>query len=281
MRAYSAQWILWPRRPSKSTKSTIRCSLRVALVAGRDNKDIAELVVAAAKMVGKEKLLDPRFKLSETIWWPKEGAENEVFAGIIIDKKRLNEEMPESLEEPKVLVVDDALEPEEVEEEALSTEAGFQRYLELQEEFKTNLDKVVKLGVRFVVVDKGISDIAEEILTDSGVMVVTRVSSSELREGLRAHGARAVKRTGLKKAPRNSPSTWAGQRRSTRTRSREHPDTGRQEAYGHYPRRALTRRSKGAKGERICTDAASSVQAAVKGGVVPGGGAIELACPGS
>jgi chaperonin GroEL (HSP60 family) len=30
--------------------------------------------------------------------------------------------------------------------------------------------------------------------------------------------------------------------------------------------------------ERICTDAASSVQAAVKGGVVPGGGAIELAC---
>ena len=116
--------------------------LRVALVAGRDNKDIAELVVAAAKMVGKEKLLDPRFKLSETIV-AKEGAENEVFAGIIIDKKRLNEEMPESLEEPKVLVVDDALEPEEVEEEALSTEAGFQRYLELQEEFKTNLDKVV------------------------------------------------------------------------------------------------------------------------------------------
>ncbi|NLA61387.1 MAG: chaperonin [Firmicutes bacterium] len=252
--------------------------LRVALVAGRDNKDIAELVVAAAKMVGKEKLLDPRFKLSETIV-AKEGAENEVFAGIIIDKKRLNEEMPESLEEPKVLVVDDALEPEEVEEEALSTEAGFQRYLELQEEFKTNLDKVVKLGVRFVVVDKGISDIAEEILTDSGVMVVTRVSSSELRKVCEHTGARAVKRTGLKKAPEELAKYLGGAEKVYEDQKLENIRIlgGKGKPMATILVGATTGEVRGER-ERICTDAASSVQAAVKGGVVPGGGAIELAC---
>jgi len=37
------------------------------------------------------------------------------------------------------------LEPEEVAPEALRTEAGFARYLELKEEFKENLNKIIKL----------------------------------------------------------------------------------------------------------------------------------------
>lgn len=252
--------------------------LKVALVAGRDNKDIAELVVAAAKMVGKEKLLDPRFKLSETIV-AKEGAENEVFAGIIVDKERLNEEMPESLDDPKILVVDDALEPEEVEEEALSTEVGFQRYLELQEEFKANLDKVVKLGVKFIVVDKGVSDIAEEILTDAGVMVVTRVSSSELRKVCEHTGARVVKRTGLKKPPEELAKYLGGAEKVYEDQKLENIRIlgGKGKPMATILVGATTGEVRGER-ERICTDAASSVQAAVKGGVVAGGGAIELAC---
>ncbi|MGI6632919.1 MAG: TCP-1/cpn60 chaperonin family protein [Bacillota bacterium] len=251
---------------------------KVALVAGRDNSDIAELVVAAAKMVGKEKLLEPRFKLSETII-AKEGAENEVFAGIIVDKERLNEEMPESLDNPTVLAVDDALEPEEVEDEALATEAGFQRYLELQEEFKANLAKVIDLGVRFVIVDKGISDIAEEMLTDAGAMVVTRVSSAELRKVCEHTGARAIKRTGLKKA---APEL----RKSLGSAERIYEDQklgnirilgGKGKPMATILVGATTGEVRGER-ERICADAASSVQAAVKGGVVAGGGAIELAC---
>lgn len=251
---------------------------RVALVAGRDNRDIADLVVSAAKMVGKDKLLEPRFKLAETIT-AKEGAQNEVFAGIIVDKERVNEEMPESLDNPKILAVDDALEPEEVEEEALATEAGFQRYLDLQEEFKANLRKVVDLGVRFIIVDKGLSDIAEEMLTDAGVMVVTRVSSAELRKVCEHAGARVIKRTGLKKPAEELRKYLGSARRIYEDRKLESIRVlgGNGKPMATILVGASTGEVRGER-ERICTDAASSVQAAIKGGVVAGGGAVELAC---
>lgn len=251
---------------------------QVALVAGRDNRDIADLVFEAAKMVGKEKLLDPRFKLSETII-AKEGAENEVFAGIIVDKERQNEEMPESVESPKILAVDDALEPEEVEEEALATEAGFQRYLEMQEEFKQNLAKVVGLGVRFIVVDKGVADIAEEVLADAGVMTVTRVSSAELRKVCEHTGARAVKRTGLRKPAEELVKYLGSAERVYQDQKLENIRIlgGKGKPMATILVGASTGEVRGER-ERICTDAASSLQAAVKGGVVAGGGAIELSC---
>lgn len=251
---------------------------RVALIAGRDNADIADLVVKAARMVGEEKLLDKRFKLAECIV-AKEGADNEVFAGIIIDKERLNEDMPESIENARVLVVDDALEPEEVEEEALATEAGFQRYLDFQDEFRANLKKIIDLGVNFIVVDKGISDIAEEILTDAGVMVVTRVSTAELRKVCEHTGARAIKRTGLKKPPEELEKYIGGAERVYEDPKLENIRIlgGKGKPMATILVGASTEEVRGER-ERICTDAASSVQAAIRGGVVAGGGAIEVAC---
>ena len=47
-----------------------------------------------------------------------------------------------------MLLVDDALEPEELGDEALSTEAGFKRFIEMQDEFKQNVRKIVDLGVQ-------------------------------------------------------------------------------------------------------------------------------------
>ncbi|MGI6643331.1 MAG: TCP-1/cpn60 chaperonin family protein [Bacillota bacterium] len=250
---------------------------RVALVAGRDNEDVADLVIAAARLVGNEKMLDRRFKLAETII-AKEGANNEVFAGIIIDKERLDDEMPDSLGNPKILVLDDALEPEEVEDEALATEAGFQRYLQLQEEFKTNLAKVLGLGVSFIVVDKGISDVAQEMLLDAGVMAVTRVSTAELKKVCEHTGARSLKRTGLKK-PADEIEKYLGH--ADRVYEDEKLDNirilgGKGKPMATILVGATTEEIRGER-ERICTDAASSVQAALRGGVVAGGGSIELA----
>ncbi len=250
---------------------------KVALIAGRDNEDVADLVVSAAKLVGNDKLLDRRFKLAETII-AKEGADNEVFAGIIIDKDRLEDEMPDSLDNPKILVVDDALEPEEVEDEALATEAGFQRYLQLQEEFKANLAKVLELGVNFIVVDKSICDAAEEMLLDAGVMAVARVSTAELRKVCEHTGARTLKRTGLKK-PADELANYLGH--ADRVYEDEKLENirilgGKGKPMATILVGATTEEIRGER-ERICTDAASSVQAAVRGGIVAGGGSLEIA----
>lgn len=250
---------------------------RVAFIAGRERGDIADLVVEAARVVGVEKLKERHWKLADTVV-AQVGAENEVFLGVIADKERLNKQMPREVTKARVLVVDDTLEPEEIEEEALGTEAGFQRYLELQREFRENLGKLVALGVNVVVVDRGVDDVAEEVLTDAGVMVLRRVSSREVRQVVEHVGARPIKRTALRRAPGDLERYLGSAERVYEDEKLEHVrflgGAGKPMAtvlVGAATEEVVDER------ERIAKDAAAAVQAAVRGGVVPGGGAAELA----
>jgi chaperonin GroEL (HSP60 family) len=134
------------------------------------------------------------------------------------------------------------------------------------------------LGVNLVLIDRGIDPIAEELFADNGVMCVQRVSHKELIKVSAHTGGRMLKRTGLKK-PSEEIQNYLGFA-----------------AEVFYDNKLKNLRIMGGKGkpaatilvgastdevagerERIAKDAASAVQAAVTGGVVPGGGAIELA----
>ncbi len=247
------------------------------LVAGREHEDVAELVVTAAAMIGAEKFQEPGFKLADCIT-AQEGAGNEVFAGVVIDKQRLNQQMPRTVDDVRVLAVDDALEPEELNEEALATEAGFKKYLELKEEFKSNLQKLITLGVKLVLVDRGVADVAEEALTDAGVMVVQRVASDELRRAAEHTGARLVKRTALRKEAAELQPYLGQAERASEDEKLEHVRIlgGRGKPMATILVGAATEEVVDER-ERIAKDAAASVQAAIKGGVVAGGGAVEIA----
>lgn len=249
----------------------------IAMIAGREYADIAELVVKAARLIGFEKLNESHFKFADIIM-AEAGADNEVFMGVILDKKRMNQEMPRTMSQPKVLVIDDALEPEEIEDEALGTEAGFQLYRELQQEFKNNVYKIVELGVGVVLVDRGVHALAEEILTDAGIMVMQRVAAEDLRRGAEHVGARMIKRTGLKKEVAEIHKYLGTASTVYEDEKLEHirilGGTGKPMATILVG--AATSEVVGER-QRIAKDAASSVQAAIKGGYVPGGGSIEIA----
>lgn len=251
--------------------------LQVARVAGREHEDIAQAVVRAARMIGREKLNEPGFKLMDTVV-AEEGAENEVFNGVIVDKERLNKQMPREVRDVRLLIVDDALEPEEIEDEALGTEAGFARYMELQGEFKRNLEKIKELGVNMILIDRGIDDAAEEFLTDAGVLVCSRVASKDLRRAAEHTGAKMIKRTALKKDAADLARYLGRAERAYEDEKLEHIRIlgGAGKPMATILVGAATQEVVGER-ERIAKDAAASVQAAVKGGVVPGGGAIELA----
>lgn len=250
---------------------------RAAYISGRESADVADLVVRAAELVGVERLADPGFKLSETIV-AKEGAENEVFNGLIVEKERMNRLMPRSVDDATVLVVDDAIEPEQIEDDALGTESGFARYLQLQNEFRENLRKIVDLKIGCVVAYKAVADIADEIFTDAGILVIRRTSARDIERIVRHTGAWCIKRTGLKK-PAEELAKFLGKC------SRVYEDerlghirivggTGDQTATILVG--AATREVKEER-ERIAEDAASAVQAVISHGVVPGGGAMEIA----
>lgn len=249
----------------------------IAMIAGREYEDIAELVVNAARLIGFEKLCEPKFKLSEIIM-AEVGADNEVFMGVIVDKTRMNQEMPVALNKAKVLVIDDALEPEEIEDEALSTEAGFRLYRELQQEFKSNVQKIIQLGVQVLLVDRGVHAIAEEMLTDAGLIVIQRVPATDLRRAAEHVGARMIKRTGLKKDI-TELHKYLGL--SATVYEDEKLENIRIMGGSGKPMAtilvgAATAEVVGER-QRIAKDAASSVQAAVQWGYVPGGGSIEVA----
>jgi chaperonin GroEL (HSP60 family) len=249
----------------------------IAVIAGREHRDIADLVVAAARLIGLEKLNEANFKLADIVT-AEEGAENEVFLGVIVDKERMNKDMPATVENARLLLVDDALEPEEIEDGALGTEAGFKRYIELQEEFKANVRKIVALGVKAVLVDRGVHDSAEEILTDAGVMVVQRVAAKDMRRAAEHCGARVIKRTGLKKDPADIEKYLGTADKIYEDEKLEQVRIlgGRGKPMATILVGAATEEVVGER-ERIAKDAASSLQAAVKGGCVPGGGAVEIA----
>jgi chaperonin GroEL (HSP60 family) len=251
--------------------------MNIAMIAGREHGDIADLVVGAARLIGLEKLNESNFKLSDIIT-AEEGAENEVFLGVIVDKERMNKDMPADLADVRLLLVDDALEPEEIEDEALGTEAGFKRYIELQEEFKRNIHKIVELNVNAVLVDRGVHDSAEEMLTDAGIMVIQRVSAKDMRRVAEHTGARVIKRTGLKKevADLGKYIGFAAKVYEDEKLEQIRVLGGKGKPMATILVGAATEEVVGER-ERIAKDAASSVQAAAKGGYVPGGGSLEIA----
>jgi chaperonin GroEL (HSP60 family) len=254
-----------------------RVLTNIALIAGREHHDIADLVVSAAGLIGTDKLTDPTFKLSEIIT-AQAGAANEVFPGVVVSKGRLNEEMPATLTNVRVLVVDDALEPEEVADEALHTDAGFKRYLQLNEDFKKNIHKIVAVGVKLVLVDRGVHETAAEILTDAGCIVLQRVPHQDLQRAAEHTGARQLKRTALNKD--NSEIAkylgFAANVYEDELLEQLRISGGHGKPMATVIVGAATPAVAGER-ERIAKDAAASVQAAVKGGYVSGGGSVEIA----
>ncbi len=248
----------------------------VALISGRGDESIAHCVVESAKVLGLSRLMDKSFLLRDIVVGVERG-EDEVFHGLVIKKKPLNEAMPRAIDEPKILCVDDALEMEKPEEASLRTESGFRMYLEKQREFINNLKRAISLGVNVVFVHRGVSDKAEEILTDAGVLCVSRLTSSQMRRICEHTGAVAIKKTAL---PRILDDIERYVGKALRVYRDEDLKNIRIEKGSGIPTATLlvsaSTREVVEERERIAKDSASSLQAAFPLGVVSGGGSAEL-----
>jgi len=250
--------------------------VNIASIAGRGQQDLAQLVVEGAKIVGKEKLLDPDYKFADAIV-ARENTENLVFKGVLLNKQTVNKEMPAVIENAVILAVDDALKPEDLDRETMKTEAGFQYYLQARQKYEENLARLVELGVNFIAVDRSIDNIAEEILTEAGVMVIQRVSSREMEKLCQHTGAKKIKSSALNR-PNEVLKKYLGYAQMVKVDEKlKHTCV-----YGGRGQNLATLIVGASTGEvvdereRIARDAASAVQAAIQGGVVAGGGALEV-----
>lgn len=253
---------------------------QLALIAARENREIAELVVNAARIVGSEKLLDPGFKLAGQII-ALEGPESGLIEGTIISREPLNKEASRRVSPVKIIILDDALEPVRVDSEALRSEAGFEQQQHNQRDFVANLEKLTLLGVNAIFTDRGISDWAEDWLTEAGIFGVPRVSGNEWRRLAEMCGARPVKRASLARPVDDlrkvigtaAAIEWDPKYRQIRVTANPSQNFVTM-MIGAATKTVAEER------ERIARDTAAAVQAAWRGGVVPGGGATELGIAG-
>lgn len=248
----------------------------VALIAGRGMESIASNAVTTAKLIGKDKLMEPSFKLKDSIT-AVEGAESRVLDGIIIKKKPLNHAMPKEIKHARILCLDDALEAEKPVEGNLNTEMGYRQFMKKQEDFEQNLVKIIEMGVNLILTTRGVSDKAEEILTDCGVLTISRLTSKQMRRTCEHTGASAIKKTALDKSP-NELEKYLGSAGTVYCDLKL--NNIRIQQGGGKPAAAFVVGSPtqevAEEKERIASDSVSAVQAAIRGGILAGGGAAEL-----
>jgi chaperonin GroEL (HSP60 family) len=249
---------------------------RTAFIAARDHRDLAELVVKAAQIVGSKCLNTDCFKLADQVI-AIEGSESDLIQGTVINREPINREMPRRVLGARIMIIDDALEPLKIENEALTTEAGFNHHLHTEQELSANIKKLAGLGVKAIFTDRSICDLAEELLTDLEIIGVQGVSAGEWRRLAEMTGARPVKKGSLSK-PVEDLQELTGEvaqiivdDRFKQIRVLGKPDQNYVTIIvGAYTKEVVEER------ERITKDAASAVQAAWRGGVVPGGGSAEM-----
>lgn len=251
---------------------------RIALVAGREHGDIAELVVEAAKRLGEARMMEDGFRFADLIV-SHERQTNEVWPGLLLEHKPFQaHQFGSELADSSVLVLYDALEPEKVEDEALVTEAGFQTFMKLKERFAEHLHKLLALNIRLVALDRGADPEAEQFCSDNGIMLLQRVPKRDLERICEHTGARPARRSALGR-PERELAEYAGLCRSLAYDSRIRRvrlSGGAGKPTATVLVGASTREVVGERA-RIAQDAAAAAQAAIRGGFLPGGGSVEVA----
>jgi thermosome len=129
----------------------------------------------------------------------KEGkslAETELVKGVIIDKEAVHEGMPKKLDNPKIALIDAAIEVEKTEFDAeirIRSPDAIKAFLDQESEMlKKKVDDIVNSGAKVLFAQKGIDDVAQHFLAKAGVLAARRVKKSDMEKLAKATGAKIV-----------------------------------------------------------------------------------------
>ncbi|MFH1802448.1 MAG: thermosome subunit alpha [archaeon] len=156
---------------------------------------LADLVVESVDQVaeGTEINMDD-IKTEKVVGEPI--ANSELVQGIVLNKERVNKEMPKRVENAKILLVDFPLEirsPEAETKISISTPEQLDAFVRSEEEFLMELaDKIVDVGANVVFCQKGIDDVAQYYLAKKNVFACRRVNKSDMEKLARATSGKIV-----------------------------------------------------------------------------------------
>ena len=122
--------------------------------------------------------------------------DSELIDGIVLEKEAVHPGMPKMIKNPKISLLDSALEIKDTEIDAkieITDPAQMQAFLQQEEKVLSDMvDKVIASGANVVFCQKGIDDMAQHFLAKKGIYAARRVKKSDMEALARATGAKIV-----------------------------------------------------------------------------------------
>ncbi|MCJ7505411.1 TCP-1/cpn60 chaperonin family protein [Candidatus Bathyarchaeota archaeon] len=122
--------------------------------------------------------------------------DTQLVKGVIVDKEVVHSGMPKSLKNPKIALLDSALEIEKTEMSAeirISDPTKMKLFLDQEIEMMKNMvNKIKGSGANVVLCQKGIDDMVQHFLAKESIMAVRRIKQSDMEKLARATGGRVI-----------------------------------------------------------------------------------------
>ncbi len=160
---------------------------------------LAEIAVKAVKSIVDEedgkKIVDiDNIKIEKKVGHSID--ESELVKGIILDKNKAHENMPNKVTDAKIALITRPIEFSKMELEAeidISTPDELSRYLEQEEQIVQDIvNRIKEAGANVVLCQLGIEDIAQHFLAKAGILAVERVEKKDMEKAARAVGASLI-----------------------------------------------------------------------------------------
>ncbi|MFP4050465.1 MAG: thermosome subunit alpha [Thermoplasmata archaeon] len=164
-----------------------------------DKEELAHISVKAVKHIVEETEEGYFSDIDNIKVEKKAGAsvdQTEMVNGIILDKKRLTENMPKDQKDAKIALLNSALEVKETEIDAsieITNPDQLQQFIDEEEEgIKEMAQKIKDVGANVLLCQKGIDDLAQHYLAKNGIMAIRRVKKSDMKKLSKSTGGNVV-----------------------------------------------------------------------------------------
>jgi archaeal chaperonin len=250
--------------------------VRTSLSSKLDGKQLATLVISALRMVGKKAIYNGSYNFDKSIMViRKTNIEDKVVNGMILERKRLDPEMPLDVKEPKIMIVKMDLKP--VKESWLKENTQYQDILSMENDklakAKQIVDSIISTGANaLLIASPEVDQVVEDLLVAKRVFAV-RISTEEIDYLSRYTGAKPVRLLEDLKKPHILGSSQ---------RIFEDEEDGLIYVENGSNQNMVTIIVSGSTKEtsqerwRAVIDGTNAAEAALNSGVVAGGGAAEL-----
>jgi len=155
---------------------------------------VKAVLQVAEKEVGKYKADIDDIKVEKK---PGESVrDTKLINGIVLDKEVAHSGMPKRMENPKIALLDSALEIEKTEFDAkINIESPEQMDAFLKQEetmLRGMVDKITATGAKVVLCQKGIDDMVQHFLSRKGILAVRRIKKSDMEKLSKATGGKII-----------------------------------------------------------------------------------------